>query len=173
MSNEYMSVQVNYNAILEALENATRKVWTEWGKRSARLEDAAWNVGDYKTIGFTVGRQCGGTRAVSQWIKKHKNQCLLITKDTKMMDTFKATYCSREGGEVDDFYGMVPRINGDITKYAVQGYDGVPEIVKANIRYVIVDDASIQFNHGHIKRRAFNQWVADNFNEDTFVILIK
>ena len=76
--NKYIDQKINYVGILEAFELVSRNRWEEWGKQNC--SNPAWAVSDYKTIGFTVGRQCGATNGIHKWINKHRGQSLLISK---------------------------------------------------------------------------------------------
>lgn len=173
MTNQYVTTRVNYCEILKALETISRQTWERWGKQNSRSY-AAWEVADYKTIGFTVGRQCGATNGIHQWIKQHPGQCLLITKDIKLRDASMQLYTEHHG-DPSDYFRAVPTITQG-ANYRFHGYEGneVPDDLKERVRYVILDDSVYHYTFGRSGgRKAFNEWVAENFHHDTFVILIK
>lgn len=172
--NDYLKVSVDYVAILESLEAISRSVWERWGKQNS--SSAAWAVADYKTIGFTVGRQCGATQGIHKWINEHKGKCLLISKDAILRKESMRKYLEAfERSDMTDYYRATPCI-GTGVKYHFDDA-GTPEATAdmiENVRYVILDDSVYHYTFGRSGgRAAFNQWVADTFHEDTFVILIK
>jgi len=175
MTNPYVKMQVDYTEILSALEQVSRNVWERWGKQNTN-GNAAWGVADYKTIGFTVGRQCGATKGIHQWINQHRGSCLLITKDVSLRKESLRLYLEHfERSDMTDYYRAVPCVGPDVKYYFDN--DGSPEAMAdlfKNVKYIILDDSVYHYTFGRAGgRKAFNQWVADNFSDDTFVILIK
>jgi hypothetical protein len=157
--------------MLDALESISRKAWERSGPRS--VGTPAWDVADYKTIGFYVGRQCGASWAIHEWIRRHIGQCLVITKDTLLCNALLQQYCDRfPDANVNDYYRAVPTTRNERI-VSIEGYGDVTDYMRENVRYVIVDDANTLLNLGRLKRNELNQWVADNFHPDTFVILVK
>jgi hypothetical protein len=172
--NNYLRTHVEYTAILHALETISRPVWERYGKQNS--SSAAWAVADYKTIGFTVGRQCGATHGIHKWLNEHKGKCLLISADATLRKESLRKYLETfDSSDMTDYYRAVPCIDAGV-KYHFDD-NGTPEATAdmiENVRYVILDDSVYHYTFGRSGgRAAFNQWVADTFHEDTFVILIK
>lgn len=154
--------------ILEALYTITKDRWERWGKPNSRND--GWSVQDGRTIGIFAGRQCGVTKASLQWIRKHPGKCIQITKDTKLSECNLANYVDIEGGQPDDYVRLVQRYQPDMIVSWMNTM--TPEQIEST-RFIILDDSVFLFNGGSFKRATFNNWVADTFHPDTFVILIK
>lgn len=166
--NQYITPYADIVGIIDALEMVTRDRWNRWGK-TMRNEDPAWQLRDCKTIGLTAGRQCGMTMGALKWMSKHPDECILVTKDTRMRDALADNYLTMTGLEKIDYFQLVPSSAGTIEKWNKQ----LPDDIKANTRFVVVDDAQFTVGAGYLKRSEFNKWVAETFHPDTFVILIK
>jgi hypothetical protein len=173
----YINRYVDYVAILRALEEVSRDRWERWGKQTTTKNQAAWAVSDYKTIGFTVGRQCGATNGIHKWIKEHRGQCLLISKDKDTRKNSLELYLKHhDDTDMTDYYRASARIVTTV-EFSYEHDDNNDVLHKDmtdNVRYVILDDSAHHYVLGRSGgKAAFSQWVADTFHEDTFVILVK
>jgi hypothetical protein len=171
----YISQYVEYASILRALETVSRSAWERWGKQNSST--GAWAVADYKTIGFTVGRQCGATRGIHQWVSEHRGKCLVISKDRKMRDSGLENYLTQfPNSDMTDYYRASARMLNEVT-FSYEHDDDDETLhndMIENVRYVILDDSAHQYVLGRPGGRVrFNEWVAETFHDDTFVILVK
>lgn len=165
---QYITPYADIVGMIDALEAITRDRWNRWGKEW-KSGDAALEVRECKTIGLHAGRQCGLTHGTLKWMSKHPDECILITKGTKLCSALEQTYLDITGLEEIDYFQLVPSVSGTIEKWNEQ----LPDDVKANTRFIVVDDAQFTVGAGYLKRADFNKWVAETFHPDTFVILIK
>lgn len=166
--NQYITPYADIVGMIDALETITRDRWNRWG-RTMRNEDPAWQLRDCKTIGLMAGRQCGITQGALKWMSNHPDECILVSKDSKMRDALNRKYLEITGREEIDYFPLVPSSAGTIEKWNEQ----LSEDAKKNVRFVVVDDAQFTVGAGYLKRSEFNKWVAETFHPDTFVILIK
>lgn len=162
--NTYKQPSVDYYSMLIALEHMSRQAWDR-SKLRGLVIDKAWQVADYKTIGFHVARQCGASWAINTWIHHHPGKCLLINKDSKLGKAQQQNYRERFPTDPTDNYMSATALSNGLSQLDTNLTEG--------IRYVIVDDASYLMNSAILPRAEFNKWVAENFHEDTFVILVK
>lgn len=164
---DYIQHRLDVCGMLEDLYEMSRSVWHRWGKQNQSSNDA-WAVADYRTIGITVGRQCGATRGALTWVKRNAKKCVFITKDSNLKKAHISNYVNLEHGEVDDAIWLSPSV-----KDSLEFWTKAVDEVKHKIEFVIVDDSAFTINTGFVKRSDFNKWVSETFGPDTFVILIK
>lgn len=166
---EFVRPTVNYVGIIDALLAVSRDRIERWGKALGKPTDA-WHVQDSRTVGYMVGRQCGASEGALHWIAKHPDECILITKDARLRDSLKQTYTRLTGRDHSEYTSLVPCVIKTLetwnTKY-------ITEEIKERVRYILVDDATFTVGMSYLKRPDFNEWVAETFHPDTFVILIK
>lgn len=162
-------IQVDYQAILDVLIAKTKEVWP-WRVHSGLPTTNGSDVRDYRTVGFFCGRQTGKTDTLVEFIARQPfGSCMVLTKDALMLRAINARYnkltisgvvipgmqichvrkCIKDGKSLGDYHN-----NAD------------------EVKYILVDDASITINVCGVTNYDFNKWVGENFPEDTIVIRV-
>lgn len=169
IDNEFIKPYLNYPALISALVLATKFNLTKRQILYYKSTNSAWAVQDFQTVGFMVGRQCGATQGILSWMGQHPNECIYITKDHFILKASKEKYKSIHKKDDVDFIGLSFHTSGIIEKWNSK----ITEEQFKQINYIVVDDALFTLNNHLLKRSDFNKWVADKFNDDTIVILVK
>lgn len=169
MTNSYLDIKVDYRSILKSLEQVTNWRWEQWG-RQVETEPATV-IAEYRTIGLSVGRQCGITKAMVDWIvQAGDNQCVIIHKDRDISRWFKSYFQTNDSRYIS--------LTANALRESIECKEGVMDNVgyhvqSAKPKYIIVDDSSIVFSYFGIKRKDFNDWVNRVAGPEVLVIHIK
>lgn len=158
--NEFMNVQVNYNAIVTALEAVTNQAYSKLAG-PAKFPD--WmTMRELRTVGFTSARQTGKTQWIVDFtLSKPHGEVLTLFKDKKIRDEIERRY-QRNLGEETELPSLVNRMH-DWYTVDERTYD------EYKVKYVVVDEA--QFTLARYKKEFF-QWVHDKFGESTLIVLV-
>lgn len=116
-------------------------------------------IGELRSVGLHLPRQSGKTTLLSKWCSKHPDEVFIVHGSSPWLEAFK---------RLSNLPELPPWVS--ISKIR----DNQPLLTDPStlkkIKYVIVYGSSVIFSYCGLKRKDFNQWVADTFGTEIVVI---
>lgn len=164
--NEFVKSTVNYMAIAKALIQVTDETYQR--NKGMFVEPDGRLIRECRTVGFTVGRQCGKSEFIRKFYQEHPGETTIIVRDDMLQRVMVAQLMNATG---DQHFPKVGTAT-NVARY-LQDLSDTPDSRLLNSRYILIDDATFCFErmYGH-KRKEFYQAVYNLRRDDVTVILI-
>ena len=158
--NEFVKVEVDYTAIVNAFELVTNN---SWKKHSGNLNCSDWmTMREFRTIGFTTARQTGKLQWLVDFVaSKPFGEVVCLFKDDKIQRVATARYNQKTNQQT--IIPHVPARMHDWFPTDTTTYE------RFNVKYVVVDESQFTLPKN---RMSFYKWVHEKFGESTLIILV-
>lgn len=171
--NEFSKITVNYMAIVDTLLASTNAAHA---KHSAVMcfGDDGKEIREFRTVGFTIGRQQGKTEFIRDFCKRHPGEVAVIIQDVLANSTaFSTRFKEKEGNPLVSYSRAYHRIL--VTTQDALGPKDKLKVDEFNKRYILVDDASFFIDWLHqrrIKQTDLYKAIGRSRGTDVNVILV-